>query len=80
MFHPFQESSVWLVCIYIYITKIFENILDLYKRPISIKNLDINKVLVSNKVYFSKKGFNYFIGYNDGKNVFMHISPKNEQI
>ena len=66
------------IYIYIYNTKIFENILDLYKRPISIKKLDINKVLVSDKVYFNKKGFNYFIGYNDGKNVFMNISPENE--
>ena len=39
-----------------------------YKRPISIKNIDINKIVVSNnKVSFGKKRFKYFIGYNDDK-------------
>ena len=33
------------------------------KRPISIKNTDINKIVVSNKVSFHK----YFIGYKDAK-------------
>ena len=28
------------------------------KRPISIKNIDINKIVVSHKVSFGKKGFN----------------------
>ena len=32
-----------------------------YKRPISIKIIDINKMVVSNKVSFDKKGFKYFI-------------------
>ena len=30
------------------------------KIPISIKNIDINKILVSNKACFCKKGFKYF--------------------
>ena len=34
-----------------------------YKRPISIKNKDVNKIVVFNKVSFGKKGFKYFIGY-----------------
>ena len=38
-----------------------------HKRPISIKNIDINKIVVSNKVSFGKKGFKYFIGYKDAK-------------
>ena len=38
-----------------------------HKRPISIKNLDINKIVVSNKVSLGKKGFQYFIGYKDAK-------------
>ena len=38
-----------------------------HKRPTSIKNVDINKILVSSKVSFSKKGFKYFIGYKDAK-------------
>ena len=38
-----------------------------YKRPISIKDIDINKIVASNKVSFGKKGFKYFIGYKDAK-------------
>ena len=37
------------------------------KCPISINNVDINKIVVSNKVFFDKKGFKYFIGYKDAK-------------
>ena len=36
--------------------------LDQHERPISIKTIDINKIVVSNKVSFGKKGFKYFIG------------------
>ena len=32
-----------------------------YRKPISIKNIDINKIVVSNKVYFGNKDFKYFI-------------------
>ena len=38
-----------------------------HKRPISIKNAGIDKIVVSNKVPFCKKGFKYFIGYKDSK-------------
>ena len=34
----------------------------------SIKNIDINKIVVSSKVSFGKKGFKYLIGYKDDKN------------
>ena len=37
------------------------------KRHISIKNIDINKTIVSNKVSFGKKGFKYFIGCKNTK-------------
>ena len=40
-----------------------------HKRPISIKNIDINKIVVSNKVSFGKKGFKYFVGYKDAKKI-----------
>ena len=33
-----------------------------HKGPISIKNVGIDKVIVSNKVTFGKKGLKYFIG------------------
>ena len=36
-----------------------------HRRPILIKIVDTNKIVVSNKVSFGKKGFKYFIGYND---------------
>ena len=38
-----------------------------HKRSISIKSIDINKIVVSNKVSFGKKGFEYFIGYKNAK-------------
>ena len=40
-----------------------------HKRPIWIKNIDVNKIVVSNNVSFGKKGFQYFIGYKDAKNI-----------
>ena len=36
-----------------------------YKKPISMKNIDINKILVS----FGEKGFKYFIGQKDAKRI-----------
>ena len=40
-----------------------------HKRPISIKNIDINKIVVSDEVSFGKKGFIYFIGYKNTKKI-----------
>ena len=40
-----------------------------HKEPISIKYIDINKIVVSNNVSFSKKRFKYFIGYKDAKKI-----------
>ena len=40
-----------------------------HKRLISIKNVDINQIVASNKVSFRKKGFKYFIGYKDTKKI-----------
>ena len=34
-----------------------------HKGPILVKNIDINKIVVSDKVCFGKKRFTYFIGY-----------------
>ena len=39
------------------------------KRPILIKNIDINNILVPNKVSFGKKSFKYFTGYKDAKRI-----------
>ena len=42
---------------------------DQYKRPILIDNIDVNKVVVSNKISFGKNDFKYFIGYKDAKKL-----------
>ena len=34
-----------------------------HKTPILLGNVDIEKVLVSNKIYFGEKNYKYFIGY-----------------
>ena len=34
-----------------------------FHQPISIKNIDINKIWVSSKVSFGKKSFKYFIAH-----------------
>ena len=38
-----------------------------HKEPISIKNVDINKIVLFNKVSLVKKNLPYFIGYKDAK-------------
>ena len=35
------------------------------KNPILINDVDINKIVVSNKLPFGKQDFKYFIGYKD---------------
>ena len=36
---------------------------------VSIKNINIYKIIVSNKVSFGQKGFKYFIGYKYTKKL-----------
>ena len=45
------------------------------KTPIFLKDVDIEKVLVSNKISFGEKNYKYFIGYlyNDNKVKPFHI-------
>ena len=38
-----------------------------HERPIPVKNVDIDKTVVSNKVPFGKKRFKYFIEYKNAK-------------
>ena len=40
-----------------------------HKSPISISNIDINKLVVANKFLFDKQNFKYFIGYKDNKKI-----------
>ena len=42
-------------------TEIQEQKFHQHKEPISIKNKDINKIVVSNKIFCSKKRYKYFI-------------------
>ena len=35
--------------------------------PISVSDIDINKIVVSNKFPFGKQDFTYFIGYKDSE-------------
>ena len=54
-----------------------------HKRPISIKNININKIVGSyNKFSFDKRGFKYFIGYKDATKIrpLCIFLPKNECI
>ena len=45
------------------------------KIPVHLRDVDIEKVLVSNKIYSGKKKFKYFIGYlyKDNKVMPLHI-------
>ena len=49
-----------------------------YKKPISIKSININKITESNQVPFGKKGFKYYNGYKDAKKIdlYGYLSPK----
>ena len=40
-----------------------------HRNPILIYDIDINEILLPNKVSFGKKDFKYFIGYKDGKKL-----------
>ena len=40
-----------------------------HKRSILIDNIDVNKIVVSNKISFGKKDFKCFIGYKDAKKL-----------
>ena len=39
------------------------------RTPISIHDVNIDRIVVSNKLLFGKKSFKHFIGYKDGKKV-----------
>ena len=49
-----------------------------HKEPFSIKNTDINKMAISNRVSFDKKRFKYFIHHKDAKKFepYVHFSQK----
>ena len=50
-------------------TKIQEYEFYHYKSSILINNIDINKIVISNKFTFGKQDFKYFHGYKDNKGI-----------
>ena len=40
-----------------------------HKSPVSVNNIDINKIVVSNKFPFGKQNFKKFISYEDAKKI-----------
>ena len=46
-----------------------------YKSPVSLRDIDIEKVVVSDKISFGERNYKYFIGYlyNDHKVKPLHI-------
>ena len=40
-----------------------------HKSLISINDIDINKIVLSNKLPFGKQDFKYFIGYKDAEKI-----------
>ena len=55
------------------VIKIGDNEIEKYKfsqnrKSVSMKKIDVDKI-VSNKVSVGEKGFKYFIGYKDAKNI-----------
>ena len=54
-----------------------------YKNPVPLKDVDIEKLLISNKISFGDKNYKCFIGYldNDNKVKLIHIMlPKQAHI
>ena len=50
-------------------TEIEKNNFYRYKKPVHLRDVDIEKLLISNKIYFGEENYKYFIGYlyNDHK-------------
>ena len=56
------------------IIKVDDTEIEVYKfhqseSPISINDIDINKIVVPNKLPFGKQDFKYFIGYKDSEKI-----------
>ena len=58
-------------------TEIEKNKFYCNKTPIFLKDVDIEKVLISNQISFDKKSYKHFIGYlhNDNKFKLLHTMP-----
>ena len=40
-----------------------------YKSPVSVNDIDTNKIVLYNKIPFGKQDFKYFIAYEDNKEI-----------
>ena len=49
---------------------IFKSAFHINKRPINIKKVDIEEIVLSHKVSYNKGSFKYFIGYRHKGNAF----------
>ena len=50
-----------------------------HKKPISIYDVNIDKIVISNKVSCGKRGFKYFIGYeNSSRKTRVQSQASNE--
>ena len=50
-----------------------------HKNPVSIYDVNIDKIVISNKVSFGKRGFKYFIGYeNSSRKTRVQSQASNE--
>ena len=49
-----------------------------YKSPISINDIDINKIVVPNKFTFGKQELKYFIGYKDSETIRSYVYSINK--
>ena len=54
-------------------TEIQKQKFDQHKETTSTKNIDINKIVVSNKDSFGKTGFKYSICYKDAKKLDLYV-------
>ena len=39
------------------------------KDPINISNIGIEKIIISNKIFFGEKDLKYFLGYKDDEKI-----------
>ena len=70
-----MEKNIYKIWLYWNEKKMFHQ----YERPVSVNNIDNNKIVLSNaKSLLVKKHFEYFIGFKDflKSKTFMHVSSK----
>ena len=53
-----------------------------YKSPVPLRDVDVEKAIVSNKISFGEKNYKYFIGYlhNSDKVIPLHVMLLNKHL